>query len=188
MFLIVGLGNPGSRYACTRHNVGFMVIDHLAGTHGIECNRVGFSALWGEGTIAGKRVLLFKPQTFMNLSGRAVCEIAHEFGIPPCSMVVVYDDCDLPFGRIRIRRRGGSGGHRGVESIIDFLGTEDFPRVRIGIGRPVGGDITEYVLSPFEPEEQKTLKDILERIDRAIEVVVAEGVECAMNRFNESKG
>jgi len=182
--LIVGLGNPGPRYADTRHNVGFMLLDRLARRHGIEVTRRQCTALTGLGTISGERVCLAKPQTFMNLSGEAVACLCRFFKIVPSDLLIVYDDRDLPLGRIRIRQRGSAGGHRGVESIIDRLGTSDFPRLRIGIGRPQQMEAVQHVLTSFSTDEWPAIEGALDRAADAVEVALAEGLETAMNRYN----
>ncbi len=188
MFLIAGLGNPGSRYISTRHNIGFMVVDRVAEKEAIRLDSEGYYSVWGRGNIAGHDVVIAKPLTFMNLSGRAVAALSRAFSIPPESIIVVCDDCDLPLGRLRIRKRGGSGGHRGLESIIDHLGSTDFPRVRVGVGRPPEGDLTHYVLSPFKKEEAELLDDVIERAALSIRAVIEHGIEYSMNRFNAPQG
>lgn len=183
--LIFGLGNPGHHYALTRHNLGFMVVDRLAGKLGVSLGRHEYGALVGEGWPAGKRLLLLKPQTYMNRSGLSVSHALADTGLAPSEILVIHDDLDLERGRIRIRPRGGSGGHRGVQSVIDALGTEAFPRLRVGIGRPPPGvDPVCYVLQPFEPEEREVMEEAVERAAAAVELMLAEGLEEAMNRFN----
>jgi PTH1 family peptidyl-tRNA hydrolase len=188
LVLIVGLGNPGAAYEDTRHNAGFMVIDRLTEAHAIKCDRIGpgRSFLWGRGVIEGVEVVLAKPLTFVNRSGTAVSELLRALDITPGSLIVVCDDCDLPPGCIRIRKKGGSGGHKGLESVIEYLDTEDFPRVRIGVGRPPGGEeeLRDYVLSPFSPEEKRELGDFLKRAAASIETILGTGIDHAMNVFN----
>lgn len=188
MVLIVGLGNPGPAYEATRHNVGFMVIDSLAEAHAIKCDGTGAGRayLWGRGVIKGVEAVIAKPLTFVNRSGIAVAVLLRSLDIGPESLIVVCDDCDLPSGRIRIRKSGGSGGQKGLDSIIAHLGTTDFPRVRIGVGRPPGGEegLSDYVLSPFSPEENRELDEVLERAVASIESMLGEGIEHAMNVFN----
>lgn len=183
MLLIVGLGNPGGEYEETRHNAGFMLIDRLSRDYGIRLSRRGKGA-WGAGRIAGAEVLLLKPLTFMNLSGQSVSELIHAYPLPARSVLAVYDDCDLPLGKVRIRKRGGSGGHKGLASLIDALGTKDIPRIRLGVGRPLHGDVVEYVLSPFSAAELPVLDEMLGRAKEAVESIVTCGIEPAMNRFN----
>lgn len=185
MFLIAGLGNPGSEYEDTRHNAGFMLVDRLSEACGIKFKRSG-KALCAEGLLAGKDVLLVKPQTFMNLSGEALAGLSLRHRVGAESIVVAYDECDLPLGRIRIRKGGGSGGHKGVGSIITVLGSADFQRVRLGIGRPPFGDVADYVLSPFEPQEAEPLALMLKRGADAVETIITRGIDCAMNSFNSA--
>jgi len=193
LLLIVGLGNPGKKYETTRHNVGFMFVDRLSRSSGIRCNNLASDALWGQGVIAGEEVVLLKPLTFVNLSGVPVREFTSELSLPVESVIVVYDDCDLPAGKVRIRKNGGSGGHRGVESVIMSLGSVEFPRIRLGIGRPAGGagggegaggDLRDYVLSPFDADEVDRIDEMLTRAVSAVEVLITEGLQSAMNRFN----
>ncbi|GMR04693.1 MAG: aminoacyl-tRNA hydrolase [Thermodesulfobacteriota bacterium] len=186
MLLIAGLGNPGPRYELTRHNVGFMLIDRLSSVYNIRCGHSTGKALWGRGLVAGREVVLIKPMTFVNLSGEAVEDFLSEFRVPIESLVVVYDDCYLPLGRIRIRPAGGGGGHKGVDSIIRCLGSDAFPRIRLGIGRPMKEDLADYVLSPFTPEEMEVVDGMLERAVSSIEVLATEGIAGAMNKFNKA--
>lgn len=183
VLLIVGLGNPGREYEKTRHNAGFMLVDLLASEFGIKFDKKG-KGVWGKGRISGQDVLLLKPQTFMNLSGEAVAEARAFYKVPEGSVIVAYDDCDLPTGKIRIRKDGGSGGHRGVNSIIAALGTKEFPRIRLGVGRPALGDIVGYVLSPFTKDEQSAVDEMLSRGKEAVELLMTSGIDQAMNRFN----
>lgn len=183
MLLIVGLGNPGREYERTRHNAGFMLVDLLALEAGIKLDKKG-KGFWGKGRIAGEDVVLLKPQTFMNLSGEAVSEVRAFYKIQAGAMIVAYDDCDLPIGKLRIRKDGGSGGHRGVNSIIATLGSKDFPRIRLGVGRPPHGDTANYVLSPFTKDEQPALEEMLCRGKESVEVLITGGIDQAMNMFN----
>jgi PTH1 family peptidyl-tRNA hydrolase len=184
--LIVGLGNPGSEYASHRHNIGFRVVEALARAHGLTFRREkGAKAHVASGQIGGREVVLAKPQTFMNLSGQAVGRVHRARKVSPENLLVVYDDLDLPLGRMRLRPEGGSGGHKGMRSIIDSLGTQAFPRLRVGIDRPPGRmDPAEYVLQPFAEEEQPLLPELLERAAAAIECWLTEGIVAAMDRFN----
>jgi len=184
MKAVVGLGNPGAAYARTRHNVGFWVVDELAARHGLRFARSGYKADVAEGRIADADVVLLKPQTFMNASGEAVGRARRDLGLEPAEIVVVYDDLDLPVGRIRVRAAAGAGGHHGVESVIEELGSKEFPRVRIGIGKPQSGETVDYVLGPPTAEEQGALHASIERAADAVEVVLGEGVARAMSRFN----
>jgi PTH1 family peptidyl-tRNA hydrolase len=194
--MVIGLGNPGRKYAVHRHNVGFRVVEALARAHGAAfARRKGAKAYvaelrsaeprFSEGRAGDREVLLVKPQTFMNLSGQAVGRLSRERAIPPEQILVVYDDLDLPLGRLRLRPEGGSGGHKGMRSIIDALGTQAFPRLRVGIDRPpAGADPTEYVLRPFSREEQVVVNEVVERAVAAVECWLAEGILVAMDRFN----
>ncbi len=188
MFLVVGLGNPGAEYELTRHNVGFMVADHLAQASGIKTDSKAPLYLWGKGRVRGREVVIAKPTAFMNRSGIAVAALIEDLGCATDSLIVVCDDCDLPPGKIRVRPRGGPGGQKGLESIIARIGTEEFTRVRMGIGRPASDSdqqLADYVLSPFEAEEKEgMLADEIERGVGAIEVIIDRGIEEAMNRFN----
>lgn len=182
--LIVGLGNPGIRYAHSRHNVGFMIGERLAHAHHLRFARKRFNAEIAEGTISGVRVMLVKPQTFMNLSGEAVGKLFAFYKIAPHDLLVVYDDLDLPLGKLRLRSKGSAGGHHGMESIIAHIGTTDFPRLRIGIGRPNPDDDIDHVLGNFEEDERAVMEETFARAVQAIEVWVSEGIEKAMNKFN----
>ena len=184
--LIVGLGNPGRKYAGNRHNVGFQCLDLLAEAWGLSFSKRKHKALLAQGEIAGLKTTLAKPQTFMNLSGEAVERLARFYKLPPQAILVIYDDLDLPLGRIRLRPEGGSGGHRGMKSIIEHLGTLGFPRLRVGIGRPTRGDPVDYVLSDFAPDERMTIEETYERAISAVELWLAEGIAAAMNRYNLS--
>lgn len=188
LFIVAGLGNPGRRYENTRHNAGFEAIDILADQYGIRVSKLKHKALTGEGLIKDARVLLVKPQTFMNLSGESIREIVEWYKIPLQSLILVYDDVDLPTGRIRIRPRGSSGTHNGMKSVIYQLQSDDFPRVRIGIGgAPEGWDLADYVLSRFSPEERKLMDESISRAAGAAAAIVASGVEAAMNTYNTSQ-
>ena len=184
--LIVGLGNPGPEYANHRHNVGFQIVQALAKNHGLSFDRhKKAKARVAEGTIGQRQVLLAKPQTFMNLSGKTVGRLSRDREIPPECILVVYDDLDLPLGRLRIRPSGGSGGHKGLRSIIEVLGSQGFARLRLGIDRPPGSlDPADYVLQPFAAEDQTLVADTLERAVEAVEIWLADGVVAAMDRFN----
>ncbi len=183
--LVVGLGNPGRKYASNRHNVGFQCLDRLAQAWGFSFRKRKHKALLAEGEMAGLRVILAKPQTFMNLSGNAVGRLARFYRVSPENILVIYDDLDLPLGKIRLRPEGGSGGHKGMKSIIERLGTHGFPRLRVGIGRPAHSDPVDYVLSDFTPEQRITVEDAYESVVSAVELWVAEGIEAAMNRYNK---
>lgn len=184
-FLIVGLGNPGPNFRHNRHNVGFMVVDALAAALGITIQRIELRALVGKGSLGGARVILAKPQTYMNNSGLSVGPLTRFYKIPLEQMLVVHDDLDLPFGTLRLRSFGGTGGQRGMESIVERLGTRAFPRLRVGIGRPPGRmDPADYVLHDFDPQQQDFLPEVLRTAVDAIHRFVLDGIEIAMNEFN----
>lgn len=185
-FLIAGLGNPGSRYRDNRHNIGFMVVDHLSERTDIEIGRLQKKALVGTGWFVQKRIILVKPQTNMNLSGTSLGPLINYYKIPLPNLLVVYDEIDLPFGAIRLRERGGSGGHNGMKSIIAVLGS-GFPRLRLGVGRPPGKmEPAAYVLQDFQKEELPVVEEIIERSVSAIETYLIDGIDIAMTRFNNS--
>jgi len=183
MWLVVGLGNPGRRYRGTRHNVGWEVVDRLSARWDLPVSREEEEALVGRGEIAGQEVLLAKPLTYMNRSGEAVRGLVRRYGVQPQEVLVIYDDVDLPVGAIRIRPRGSSGGHHGMASVLEALGTSEIPRVRVGIGRP-RGETAEYVLSRFSSEERPLIEEAMERAADAVEAILREGTEAAMNRYN----
>ena len=183
-FLIVGLGNPGRKYRGNRHNIGFMAADALAAAYKIESSKVQNKAIVGNGRIQTRAVILAKPQTYMNNSGDSVGPLARYYKVPPENVLVVYDELDLPFGTIRLRERGGAGGHNGMKSIINHLG-QDFPRVRLGIGRPPGQmPVPAYVLQDFGKDDLPLLDDVLAEAIRAIETYLREGIHLAMSRHN----
>jgi PTH1 family peptidyl-tRNA hydrolase len=185
LYLIVGLGNPGRQYRNTRHSVGFMCVDTLANQLGTSFSRVESQALLAKTEYQGLRLILAKPQTYMNLSGRAVGALLHYYKIPLEHLLVAYDDVDLPFGCLRLRPDGGSAGQKGMISIIDRLGTQQFPRLRLGIGRPPGRmDAASYVLQEFHRTEAEQLAVMLERASEAALVFVTQGLVAAMNIFN----
>lgn len=191
-WLIVGLGNPGSEYAHNRHNVGYWAVNRLARLHGINLKARTLAAL-GEGKIAGNDVVLLKPRTYVNKSGDAVAPAMRKWKIIPDHLLVIYDELDLPAGRIRIRAGGGDGGYKGLKSIIASLGIREFARIRVGIGRPhVSGEpswepevVGDYVLSNPNADQAKTLQDAVTRTTKAVEMILAEGLEGAMNRYNK---
>ena len=192
MKLIVGLGNPGRGYAHNRHNIGFMCLNHFARRQGIRFDKRQGKARTGIGEVAGNIVILAKPQTFVNLSGQSVSRLVRKFDIGPGDLFVIHDDLDLSLGKIRIRHGGSSGGHKGVSSIIASLGSQDFTRLRVGVGRPAatedslqpGEDIISYVLSNFTPEEQQIVTQVVPRVSEAILCLLTEGLASAMNRYN----
>jgi len=184
-FLIVGLGNPGREYKDNRHNVGFMLIDRLSVRLNARMSRVQAKALVGSVNHEGNKIILAKPQTYMNLSGQSIQGLARFYKLPLENMIVAHDDLDLPFGTIRIRPGGGPGGQRGIASTIERLGTKDFRRLRIGIGRPPGRmDPAAYVLQDFAKADQNLLSEILDHAANATLTFIAEGLDAAMNKFN----
>jgi PTH1 family peptidyl-tRNA hydrolase len=193
MKLIVGLGNPGRGYANNRHNLGFMCVGHFARTHNIRFNKKKGRARIGVGKIVGIDVVIARPQTYMNRSGESVSRLVRIFNISLDNLLVVHDELDLPLGKIRIRQGGSSAGHKGVESIIAELGSQDFLRLRVGIGKPTvspgKGEVTEddiikYLLNNFFPEEKKTITKVLPVVSEAILCIFTEGLTTAMNRYN----
>ena len=185
MNLIIGLGNPGKAHANNRHNIGFRCINKLAKAQGIVLNQRQCQAQTGIGKVARTEVLLAKPRTSMNLSGKSAGLLMRRFQTPPSNVLVIHDDLDLHLGKIRFQQRGGSGGHKGVESIIAQLGSQDFPRIRVGIGRPQEDeDAAAYVLSDFSPEERVVIEDTIARVTEAILCYLREGIVAAMNKYN----
>ena len=191
MKLIVGLGNPGREHAHNRHNIGFMCLSHFAKQHGIRFDKKQGKARTGAGKVADQEVVLAKPQTFMNRNGESVSLLVKKFNITLNDLLVIHDDLDLPLDKIRIRRNGSSGGHKGINSIIAELGSQDFIRIRVGIGRPEPttsepdeDKIIAYVLSDFSPEEKQTASQVIPRVSEAILCVLTEGLKAAMNRYN----
>jgi len=184
MKIIVGLGNPGPEYKNTRHNIGYMVLEELAARHPLEKQDAKFDALIGQIRIGGEKVLLVKPLTYMNLSGRAVQPLLHWHKLDLQDLIVVYDDMDLPLGRLRIRAGGGSGGHKGIKSIIERLSTNDFARIRLGIGRAADRDAVDWVLGRFGSEEKTEAQHAVQRAAEALEKWVIAGLESAMNTYN----
>jgi PTH1 family peptidyl-tRNA hydrolase len=185
MFLVVGLGNPGEEYAATPHNAGFMVVDRLADMHAIRVNRKDSKALMGVGEIAGKPVMLAKPQTFMNESGVSVAPLMEKQGLGPADLIVVWDELNLPFGGLKILTSGSAGGHNGADSVIRGLGTRDFVRVRLGVhpGRPLSSGM-EYLLAPVKRSQRKEWEELVGRGADAVVSIIAEGAAKAMTKFN----
>ncbi len=187
MYIITGLGNPGARYDSTRHNIGFEVVDQIARTHRIPVRKIKHKALIGEGRIAGEQVVLVKPQTYMNLSGEALQSVIRFYKVPLENLIVIYDDIDLETGKIRIRQQGGSGTHNGMRSILAHLNSEEFPRVRMGVGKPEHGDLADYVLGRFRPEEIPIMEKAVIRAAEAVESFIKDGLQKAMNTFNANQ-
>lgn len=185
MKLIVGLGNPGTTYAATRHNVGFMVVERLAARFSVTIEGKRFKGRFGKGRWAAESIGLLEPGTFMNASGEAVRAAVRELDVSGDELVVAYDDVDFPLGTVRVAQRGSFGGHKGIRSIIAELGTDEFARVRVGIGRPtIRGDVSEWVLSPFGEDEIEARDQAIERAAEAVETILRRGVTAAMNQFN----
>ena len=193
MKLIVGLGNPGRVYANNRHNIGFICLNYFAKSQGIKFDQKRGRARIGIGEAAGNKVVIAKPQTYMNRSGQSVSRLVQKFNIDLNDLLVIHDDLDLPLGKIRIRQGGGSGGHKGIDSIISYLESQDFIRLRVGIGRPIKNegateiseaDIIAYVLSDFTEEEKQTIVQVIPMVSEAILYLLTEGLVAAMNRYN----
>lgn len=185
MKVIVGLGNPGAKYAGTRHNIGFAVIDELADRFHFSLNKRKFNAAFGIDFIEGTKVCLMQPLTYMNLSGEAVGPFADYFNVPADDILVIYDDLDFPPGTIRLRQKGSAGGHNGIKSIISHLGTKEFNRIRVGIGRPQDGDtVIDYVLKGFRPDEQEEIGEAVDRSAEACETWLSTPFPEVMNRYN----
>ncbi len=185
MYVIVGLGNPGKKYARTRHNVGFEVIDYLAHRNNIEVKKIRHKALIGEGIIEGHKVMLVKPQTFMNLSGQSVLEIFKYYKVDLDKLIVIYDEVDIEFSRIRIRKKGSSGTHNGMKNIIYLLQQDEFPRIRIGIGKPEKGDLTSHVIGRFREDEEEDIILSIKLAAESVESIIGEGIDKAMNKYNK---
>ncbi|MGH7801361.1 MAG: aminoacyl-tRNA hydrolase [Thermodesulfobacteriota bacterium] len=186
MILVAGLGNPGKGYASSRHNIGFIVIDELAKRFGVGLKKKGFRSHYAQESLEDKKLILLKPDTFMNRSGEAISEAAEFFKIPAKDIIVVYDEMDLSLGSIKVKVGGGSAGHKGIQSIINSLGDSDFIRVRVGIGKPVQkSEVVDHVLSQFEKEEKKLAKELIVRVADAVIEIVLRGAESAMNKFNK---
>lgn len=184
-WIIAFLGNPGIKYNGTRHNAGFMAADAMAAKHGVSINRLRFKALTQTVDIGGTKVLLMKPQTYMNLSGEAIAQAAKFYKIPPEKIIVISDEMALPIGKIRVRRSGSAGGHNGLKNIIAMLGTDKFPRIRLGVGEPPPGwEPVDWVLAAFKGQDAADMSDAARRASDAAECYITEGPERAMNKFN----
>ncbi len=185
MYLIVGLGNPGSKYARNRHNIGFRVVDALADRFNCEIETDKHKGLIGKGVIGGEKVIFAKPLTYMNLSGECVRSVVDFYKIPVENVIVVFDDISLDVGKLRIRKKGSAGGHNGIKSIIAHLGSDAFPRLKFGVGdKPKGMDLADYVLGNFSAEDEGILRDAIIRACDGIESMVTEGCDAAMNKYN----
>jgi PTH1 family peptidyl-tRNA hydrolase len=187
-YLIAGLGNPGHDYISTRHNIGFMAVDSLALHHHISIKERDIDILYGLGPLAKETVLLTKPQGFMNRSGPPIARLAKNYRILGEKIIIIHDDLDLAFGRLKIKEKGGSGGHRGIGSLIDAFGTGNFIRIRIGIGRPqAGDDVVDYVLGKFSMDETEALGKIFTRVRDATKTILCQGIQEAMKSFNDKR-
>ena len=188
MYIIVGLGNPSKQYEGTRHNAGFMTLDVLADRYNIDISEKKHKALCGKGVIEGNKVVLLKPQTFMNLSGESVRAAADFYKVAPEEIIVIYDDISLEPGQLRVRKKGSAGGHNGMKNIIAHLGTQDFPRIRVGVGeKPAGMDLADPVLSRFSKGERELLEEAFKEGAQAAVAILCDGIESAMNQFNGKK-
>ncbi len=188
MYLIAGLGNPSKTYEGTRHNIGFTMIDAIGEKFDIDVTTKKHKALVGRGIIEGMRVILAKPQTYMNLSGESVREIADFYKIEPENIIIIYDDISLDVGQLRIRKKGSAGGHNGIKNIIAQLGTSEFPRIKVGVGnKPEGWDLADYVLSKYSKAEQEALEEAADGVIGAVKLMVMDEIEAAMNRYNAKK-
>ena len=185
-WLLVCLGNPGKQYENTRHNIGFLTADALEKRCGVKINKLKYRALTGEVRLGGQRVLVIKPQTYMNLSGEAVKLAGGFYKIPPDHVLVISDDVSLPLGKLRIRAGGSAGGHNGLKNIIAHLGTDQFPRIKVGVGAPAHPDheMVDWVIGNFTPQERKTVDEAIEKVLDAVECVIEKGVSEAQNRYN----
>lgn len=188
MKIIAGLGNPGTEYAHTKHNVGFMLVDALAAHLNAGAWKEGFSSLIAEARIGGEKIFLVKPMTYMNNSGEALGPMLSYYKLDTDDLIVAHDDMDIPAGTVRIRKKGGSGGHNGIKSILAHIGSEDFSRVRIGIGRPLPGwSVINHVLAPFSSEDAVRIREAIGYLTPAVECIAVDGVDLAMNRYNPQK-
>lgn len=184
MYIIAGLGNPGKKYENTRHNMGFIAIDLLADEYDIKVDKLKFKALVGEGRIAGQRVLLMKPQTYMNLSGEAIREAVNFYKIDPEELIVIYDDIDIPTGTFRIRKKGSAGTHNGMRSVVQHLSSDQFPRIRVGIGSEKPVDLINYVTGGISKTEKQLLEEALVKSAKGAAAIVEKGIDKAMNEYN----
>ena len=188
MKLVAGLGNPGRDYAGTRHNIGFGVIARISDKYNIPLTGKEHKAICGKGMIGGEKVILAQPQTFMNLSGECVRSLVDYYKLESEDIIIAYDDIDLEVGRLCIRSKGSAGGHNGIKNIISHLGTNEFPRVKVGVGgKPEGGDLVRHVLGRFSREDEKVIGEVLDVAVEAVETILSDGVEAAMNRYNAKR-
>ncbi len=185
MYLIAGLGNPGGQYEKTRHNIGFRVVEALAADNGVKIDMAKHKGLIGKGMLGGEKVIFVKPMTFMNLSGECIRAVSDFYKIPVENIIIIYDDISLDVGKLRIRKKGSAGGHNGIKSIIAHLGSENFPRLKFGVGdKPAGMDLADHVLGRFPADDEKEAAASIPRACKAVECMVAEGFDSAMNKYN----
>lgn len=184
MYVIVGLGNPGKKYENTRHNIGFITVDYLADRHGIKINKIKHKALVGEGNISDQKVLLVKPQTYMNLSGNSVREVMDYYKVDIENLIVIYDDIDIPAGSVRIRKKGSAGTHNGMRSVVYDLQSDQFPRVRIGMGRSGNVDLKDFVTGGFSKSEKEMFEKAVVHAADAVECFLSDGIDRAMSQYN----
>lgn len=186
MYLVAGLGNPGTQYEMTRHNIGFEVIDYMADQYNVKVNKLKFKSLYGDVNIKGEKVIFVKPQTYMNLSGEAIRDFASFYKIPVENIIIISDDINLEAGRIRIRQKGSAGGHNGLKSIIYQLGSDEFPRIRVGVDAPIREkmDLADFVLARFQKDEIPVLEDAIIRSSKAVLEIIGASVDSAMNKYN----
>lgn len=185
MYLIVGLGNIGQEYVNTRHNIGFQVVEKFAQVNGIDLNKLKFNSIYGQGNINGKKIFIMKPTTYMNRSGLAVAELSSYYKIPLKNIIVVTDDIDIPFASVRIRQKGSAGSHNGLKSLVNSLGSKDFPRIKIGVGKKhPKQDLASFVLGKFSKEEQPYIEEIIDITIKAIEEIIYNNIDSAMNKYN----
>lgn len=188
MYIIVGLGNPTEKYQATRHNVGWDAVTRLSDDYRIPLDNKKHKAICGKGYIEGEKVILAQPITYMNLSGESVRELVDFYKVTPEEVIVIYDDISLEVGQLRIRKKGSAGGHNGMKSIISHLGTDEFPRIKVGVGdKPKGWDLADYVLSRFQGEEQATIREALKDTSEACKMIATLGIDAAMNQYNRKK-
>ena len=186
MYIIAGLGNPGKKYENTRHNIGFITIDSLASKYSINVDKLKFKALVGEGRISGQKVILVKPQTYMNLSGESIQEVMNFYKADPENLIVIYDDIDLDLGTLRIRKSGSAGTHNGMRSVVQHINSTAFPRIRIGMGGPKG-DIVDFVIGGMSKAESEVLRETVDKATEAIDCIIESGIDMSMNRYNTKK-
>ncbi|MDF2512234.1 MAG: pth [Herbinix sp.] len=188
MYIIVGLGNPTDKYQATRHNIGWDAITRISDDYGISLDMKKHKAICGKGMIAGERVVLAQPITYMNLSGESVRELMDFYKVSPEEVIVIYDDISLEVGQLRLRTKGSAGGHNGIKSIISHMGTDEFPRIKVGVGdKPKGWDLADYVLSRFGENEQETMREALKDTSDAVKSILTNGIDAAMNQYNKKK-